>query len=47
MRTIRSQNDHVDTYDINTVSLSRYDDKKFIKDDGISTYAYGQYAIDN
>ena len=29
---------------VTKISLSAYDDKRFIKDDGISSYAYGHYA---
>ena len=38
MKTIKS-------YEINKVSLSSYDDKRYIKADGIHTYAYGHYRI--
>ena len=30
---------------LNKVSLSAYDDKRFITDDGIESYAYGHYKI--
>ena len=33
------------TMDINKVSLSAYDDKRWIKDDGISSFSYGHYKI--
>ena len=29
--------------EINKVSLSAYDDKRYILDDGITSYAYGHY----
>ena len=45
MKTIRSQNHQIKSYEINKVSLSCYDDKRYIKEDGIHTYAYGHYAI--
>ena len=45
MKTIRSQNHQIKSYEINKVSLSSYDDKRYILDDGIHSYAYGHYAI--
>ena len=45
MKTIRSQNHQIKSYEINKVSLSCYDDKRYILADGIHTYAYGHYAI--
>ena len=41
MKTIRSQNHQLRSYEINKVSLSCYDDKRYILEDGIHTYAYG------
>ena len=41
MKTIRSENHQLGSYEINKVSLSCFDDKRFINDDGISTLAYG------
>ena len=45
MTVIRSEKHKVYTMVINKVSLSAYDDKRWIKDDGISSYAYGHYKI--
>ena len=45
MKTIRSQNHELGSYKINKVSLSCFDDKRFILEDGIKSYAYGHYAI--
>ena len=45
MKTIRSQNHQLGSYEINKVSLSCYDDKRYIKEDGIHSYAYGHYLI--
>ena len=45
MKTIRSQNHQIRSYEINKVSLSSYDDKRYILEDGIHTYAYEHYAI--
>ena len=41
MKTIRSQNHQLRSYEINKVSLSCYDDKRYIQEDGIHTHAYG------
>ena len=45
MKTIRSQRHQVTSYEINNVSLSCFDDKRYIHDNGISSYAYGHYKI--
>ena len=45
MKTIRSQNHQLRSYEINKVSLSCYDDKRYILEDGIHSYAYGHYKI--
>ena len=45
MKTIRSQNHQLGSYEINKVSLSCYDDKRYILEDGIHTYAYGHKDI--
>ena len=45
MKTIRSQKHEIGSYEINKVSLSCFDDKRFILEDGIKSYAYGHYAI--
>ena len=47
MKTIRSQNHQIGSYEINKVSLSCFDDKRYILEDGISSYAYGHYATKN
>ena len=39
------QNHQIKSYEINKVSLSCYDDKRYILEDGIHSYAYGHYAI--
>ena len=41
MKTIRSQNHELSSYEINKVSLSCFDDKRYIHEDGITSYAYG------
>ena len=45
MKTIRSNKHQLGSYDINKVSLSCFDDKRYILEDGIKSYAYGHYAI--
>ena len=45
MRTIRSQNHQLGSYKINKISLSCFDDKRFIHNNGITSYAYGHYKI--
>ena len=37
---IQSKNHKVGTYEINKISLSFFDDKRFVLDDGIHTIAY-------
>ena len=41
MKVIRSQKHKVYTMEMSKVSLSAYDDKRYILNDGISSYAYG------
>ena len=41
MKTIRSQKHQLGTYEINKVSLSCFDYKHYIHDNGTSSYAYG------
>ena len=43
MKTIRSDHHVVSSYEINKISLSCFDDKRYILDDGITSYAYGNY----
>ena len=45
MKTIRSQRHQLGSYEINKVSLSCFDDKDYIPDNGTSSYAYGHYKI--
>ena len=45
VNTIRSVNHIVSSYEINKTSLSCYDDKRYILDDGITSYAYGHVKI--
>ena len=45
IKTIRSQNHQLGSFEINKVSLSCFDDKRYILEDGINSYAYGHYKI--
>ena len=45
MKTIRSQNHQLGSYEINKVSLSCFDDKRYLLQDGIKSYAYGHKNI--
>ena len=45
MKTIRSEYHQISSYQINKVSLSPFDDKRYILADAISSYAYGHFKI--
>ena len=45
MKTIRSINHDVQLLTINKVSLSPFDDKRYILDDGVITLPFGHRAI--
>ena len=49
MKSIRSEHHHISSYryEINKTSLSCYDDKRYILDDGKTSYAYGHYETKN
>ena len=47
MKTIRSDNHQLGSYEINKVSLSCFDDKRYIHEDGKTSYAYGHKNINN
>lgn len=47
MKTIQSINHQLGSYELNKISLSCFDDKRCILDDGISSLAYGHYKIQN
>ena len=46
MRTIRSRNHQLETCEINKISLSCFDDKRWLHNNGITSYAYSHYGID-
>ena len=45
MKTIRSDCHQISSYQISKISLSPFDDKRYILSDGISSYAYGNLNI--
>ena len=45
MKTIRSNNHQLGSYELNKVSLSCFDDKRYIHNNGVTSYAYGHYKI--
>ena len=45
MKCMRSDYHEMHNILVNKTSLSCYDDKRYIQDDGISSYAYGYYKI--
>ena len=47
IKTIRSKNYQLGSYEINKVSLSCFDDKRYILDNGHESYAYGHYLTKN
>ena len=46
IKTIRSQRHQLGSYEINKVSLSCFDDKCYIHDNGMNSYACGHYKIE-
>jgi len=45
MNTIRSESHQINSYHINKVSLSPFDDKRYILNDEVTILAYGHYSI--
>ena len=45
MKTIRSESHQLGSYEINKVSLSCFDDKRYIHEDGKTSYAYGHHIF--
>ena len=45
LRTIRSECHQIGSYQLNKISLSCFDDKRYILEDGITSYAYGHKII--
>jgi len=46
MRSIRSELPQISSYHLNKVYLSPFDDKRYIPNDGITSYAYGHKKIE-
>ena len=44
MKTIRSEKHQIGSFELNKISLSCFDDKRFIHDNGITSNAYGHYS---
>ena len=47
MKTIRSKNHQLRSYEINKISLSCFDDKRFTLSDGKASLAYGHFVTKN
>ena len=45
MKTIRSEKHQLGSFELNKISLSCFDDKRYIHQNGITSYAYGHYKI--
>ena len=45
MKTIRSEKHQLGSFELKKISLSCFDDKRFIHQNGITSYAYGHYKI--
>ena len=45
MKTIRSKNHQLGSFELNKISLSCFDDKRYIHENGITSFAYGHYKI--
>ncbi|XP_068707630.1 uncharacterized protein [Montipora foliosa] len=45
MKTIRSNKHQLGSYKLNKVSLSCFDDKRYIHNNGVTSFAYGHYKI--
>ena len=44
MKGTRSEYHQLSSYQFNKISLSCYDDKRYIHNDAITSYAYGHYS---
>ena len=45
MKIIRNYNHQLGSYELNKVSLSCFDDERYIHEDGITSYSYGHHKI--
>ena len=46
MKTILSQKHQLGSFELNKISLSCFDDKRFLHDNGITSYSYGYYKTE-
>ena len=46
MKTIKSQKHRLGSYEMNKISLSCFNDKHYIHNNGITSYAYGHYKVE-
>jgi hypothetical protein len=46
MNTIRSKKHNIGTYEMKKITLSCFDDKRYLLDDGVTSYAYGHHGIE-
>ena len=47
MTTVRSDGHHIKTIQQRKITLSPFDDKRYIRDDGVRTYAHGHTSIED
>ena len=47
MKRIQAKNNKIGTYEIDKMSLSCFDDKRYVLDDGIHTLAYFRKGCDD
>lgn len=45
MRTTRSDHHQINSYELDKMSLTCFDDKRYLHNNGISSYAYGHCQI--
>lgn len=45
MRTTRSDHRQINSYELNKMSLTCFDDKRYLRNNGISSYAYSHCQI--
>ena len=45
MNSIRSESHQIKSYHLNKISLSPYDDKRYLLDDGITSLSYGHWRV--
>ena len=45
IHAMQSRRHNIETIKVNKISLTPYDDKRWVLDDGINTLAFGHYSI--